>query len=171
MSKTHGADAIRPLLAAGQRHFGENRVGEAADKWPALQAEHPDVRLHMVGALQSNKAAEVYYGRLQPAHLVGRRCVSADKLANKDGRLIAARCDPSDDSGQLMQFWSLTKQPAAEAGKFMYYVNFIGQPAGDTEDFPGTYTLDKVTLGANKMVRLQHSKEEGKRSAFFLKLA
>ncbi|GAC93020.1 hypothetical protein PHSY_000581 [Pseudozyma hubeiensis SY62] len=120
---------------------------------------------------EANKAAEVTYGRLQPAHLVGKRCVSADKLAHKDGRLIAAKCEPSDDSGQLLQFWSLTKQPAAEADKFMYYINFLGQPAGDSQDFPGSYTLSPVTIGANKLVRLQHSKEEGARSAYFLKLA
>ena len=57
MSKTHDAAAIRPLLAAGQRSFGENRVQEAAAKWPALIAGHP-VRLHLVGRLQSNKARE-----------------------------------------------------------------------------------------------------------------
>jgi hypothetical protein len=57
VSKTFGADAIRPLLAAGQRVFGENRVQEAAAKWPALRAQYPDVELHLVGQLQSNKAA------------------------------------------------------------------------------------------------------------------
>ncbi|TKY86475.1 hypothetical protein EX895_004624 [Sporisorium graminicola] len=120
---------------------------------------------------ESNKAAEMTFGRLQPAHLVGKRCVSADKLAHSNGRLIAAKCEPSDDSGQLAQFWSLTKQPAAEVDKFVYYVNFLGQPAGDSADFPGTYTLSQATVGANKLVRLQHSKEEGKHSAYFLKLA
>lgn len=58
ISKTHGTAQIAPLLAAGQRHFGENRVAEAAAKWPALRAAYPDVTLHMVGQLQSNKAAE-----------------------------------------------------------------------------------------------------------------
>ncbi|WP_432768539.1 MAG: YggS family pyridoxal phosphate-dependent enzyme [Sphingopyxis sp.] len=58
VSKTHDADAIRPLIAAGQRDFGENRVQEAAAKWPALRAEAPDVRLHLIGQLQSNKAEE-----------------------------------------------------------------------------------------------------------------
>ncbi|MFX4662413.1 YggS family pyridoxal phosphate-dependent enzyme, partial [Acinetobacter baumannii] len=47
---------IRPLLQAGQRVFGENRVQEAQDKWPALLADTPDVALHLVGQLQSNKA-------------------------------------------------------------------------------------------------------------------
>lgn len=58
VSKTHDADAIRPLIAAGQRHFGENRVQEAAAKWPALRAETPDITLHLIGQLQSNKAEE-----------------------------------------------------------------------------------------------------------------
>ena len=58
VSKTHGEDAIRPMLAAGQRVFGENRVQEAEAKWPALRAEYPDVALHLVGQLQSNKAED-----------------------------------------------------------------------------------------------------------------
>ena len=58
VSKTFGADAIRPALAAGQRVFGENRVQEAKAKWPALCEEFPGVELHLVGPLQSNKAKE-----------------------------------------------------------------------------------------------------------------
>jgi pyridoxal phosphate enzyme (YggS family) len=58
VSKTFDADAISPLIAAGQRSFGENRVAEAQEKWPALLAATPDLRLHLVGQLQSNKAAE-----------------------------------------------------------------------------------------------------------------
>jgi pyridoxal phosphate enzyme (YggS family) len=58
VSKTHDADAIRPLLDAGQRAFGENRVQEAAAKWPELRAAYDGVHLHLVGQLQSNKAAD-----------------------------------------------------------------------------------------------------------------
>ena len=58
ISKTFDAEAIRPLLAAGQRVFGENRVQEAKAKWPALRADFPGVELHLVGPLQSNKARE-----------------------------------------------------------------------------------------------------------------
>jgi pyridoxal phosphate enzyme (YggS family) len=58
ISKTHPAEAIEPLLAAGQRVFGENRVQEAQAKWPALRAAYPDVALHLVGQLQSNKAED-----------------------------------------------------------------------------------------------------------------
>jgi pyridoxal phosphate enzyme (YggS family) len=58
VSKTHDADAIRPLIEAGQRVFGENRVAEAAAKWPGLRDEVPGIALHLVGQLQSNKAEE-----------------------------------------------------------------------------------------------------------------
>jgi pyridoxal phosphate enzyme (YggS family) len=58
ISKTHDAEAIRPLIAAGQRVFGENRVQEAAAKWPALREETPGLALHLVGQLQSNKAED-----------------------------------------------------------------------------------------------------------------
>ncbi len=58
VSKTQDAAAIRPLLAAGHRDFGENRVQEAQAKWPALRDEFEGVRLHLVGQLQSNKAAD-----------------------------------------------------------------------------------------------------------------
>ncbi|MGB5778418.1 MAG: YggS family pyridoxal phosphate-dependent enzyme [Allopontixanthobacter sediminis] len=58
VSKTHDADTILPLLNAGQRVFGENRVQETAAKWPALREEFPDVQLHLVGSLQSNKAGD-----------------------------------------------------------------------------------------------------------------
>jgi PLP dependent protein len=58
VSKTHDAAAIAPLIAAGQRVFGENRVQEAAAKWPALRDVTPGIELHLIGQLQSNKAAE-----------------------------------------------------------------------------------------------------------------
>ncbi|MBR2689031.1 MAG: YggS family pyridoxal phosphate-dependent enzyme [Aquamicrobium sp.] len=58
VSKTFDGDAIRPVLAAGQRVFGENRVQEAQGKWPALRGEFPGIELHLIGPLQSNKAKE-----------------------------------------------------------------------------------------------------------------
>ena len=58
ISKMFDSVAIRPLIAAGHRCFGENRVQEAAAKWPALLAETPNIELHLVGQLQSNKAGE-----------------------------------------------------------------------------------------------------------------
>jgi pyridoxal phosphate enzyme (YggS family) len=58
VSKTHGADRVRELLEAGHRVFGENRVQEAEEKFPALKAEYPDLELHLIGPLQTNKARE-----------------------------------------------------------------------------------------------------------------
>jgi pyridoxal phosphate enzyme (YggS family) len=65
VSKTRGAEAVAALIAEGQRDFGENRVQEAAEKWfapkanhPELRARHPAIRLHLIGQLQSNKAGE-----------------------------------------------------------------------------------------------------------------
>ncbi len=58
VSKTYGADRVRELLDAGQRVFGENRVQEAEGKFPALKAEYPDLKLHLIGPLQTNKARE-----------------------------------------------------------------------------------------------------------------
>src|SRR6478736_9217632 len=58
ISKTHPAEAIEPLLEAGQRVFGENRVQEAQGKWPALREGWPETELHLVGSLQSNKAED-----------------------------------------------------------------------------------------------------------------
>jgi len=58
VSKTFDAEAIRPVIAAGQRVFGENRVQEAKTKWPPLKGEFPDVALHLVGPLQTNKTRE-----------------------------------------------------------------------------------------------------------------
>jgi len=58
VSKTHGAERVRELLEAGQRVFGENRVQEAEEKFPALKAEHADLRLHLIGPLQTNKARD-----------------------------------------------------------------------------------------------------------------
>jgi PLP dependent protein len=58
VSKTFGAADIEPLIAAGQRHFGENRVQEAQAKWPRLKENHPDVVLHLIGPLQTNKVRD-----------------------------------------------------------------------------------------------------------------
>ena len=58
VSKTRSSDEIAALIAAGQRDFGESRVQEAESKWPELRTRHPDVKLHCIGRLQSNKAAE-----------------------------------------------------------------------------------------------------------------
>ena len=71
VSKTFGADEIRPVLDAGQRDFGENRVQEAQGKWPGLKEDYPDIVLHLIGPLQSNKAADAV-GLFDAIHSIDR---------------------------------------------------------------------------------------------------
>jgi len=87
VSKTHDAAAIRPLIAAGQRHFGENRVQEAATKWPELRAETPGIMLHLIGQLQSNKADEAV-ALFDAIHSVDRSSLvqALAKACDKAGR-------------------------------------------------------------------------------------
>src|SRR5687768_7855818 len=58
VSKTFGPEAIKPVIAAGQRVFGEHRVGEGTGKWPELRAHTPDIELHLIGSLQTNKVRD-----------------------------------------------------------------------------------------------------------------
>jgi hypothetical protein len=87
VSKTFAADAIEPAIAAGQTVFGENRVQEAAAKWPALAARHPGIELHMIGPLQSNKAREAV-ALFDAIHSVDRSslCEALAKEIGKQGR-------------------------------------------------------------------------------------
>jgi pyridoxal phosphate enzyme (YggS family) len=87
VSKTFGAEAIEPVIAAGQRAFGENRVQEAKAKWPALLARHPGLELHMIGPLQSNKAKEAV-ALFDAIHSVDRPslCEALAKEIGKQGR-------------------------------------------------------------------------------------
>src|SRR5262245_21354355 len=87
VSKTFGADAIEPVIAAGQRVFGENRVQEAKAKWPALQARHSGIELHLVGPLQSNKAKEAV-ALFDAIHSIDRPSLAAAlaKEIAKEGR-------------------------------------------------------------------------------------
>ena len=87
ISKTFGPDAIEPVIAAGQRMFGENRVQEAKAKWPDLMARHGGIELHLVGPLQSNKAREAV-ALFDAIHSVDRPslCVALAKEIAKAGR-------------------------------------------------------------------------------------
>ena len=75
VSKTYDAPAILPVLAAGQRAFGENRVQEAKLKWPPLRARHPDLHLALIGPLQSNKAREAV-GLFDAIHTIDREKIA-----------------------------------------------------------------------------------------------
>jgi pyridoxal phosphate enzyme (YggS family) len=87
VSKTFAADAVAPVIAAGQRVFGENRVQEAKAKWPELKARHPDVALHLIGPLQSNKAKEAV-ALFDAIHSVDRPslCAALAREIDKQGR-------------------------------------------------------------------------------------
>jgi len=87
VSKTFGPDAIAPVIAAGQRVFGENRVQEAKAKWPDLKARHPDIALHLIGPLQSNKAKEAV-ALFDAIHSVDRPslCAALAKEIARQGR-------------------------------------------------------------------------------------
>lgn len=84
VSKGRSAAEIAPLIEAGQRDFGENRVQEALAKWPAIRALYPDVRLHEIGQLQSNKAADAVK-LFQTIHSLDRRSL-LDALAREAGK-------------------------------------------------------------------------------------
>ena len=84
VSKTHQAEAIEPVIAAGQRIFGENRVQEAKSKWPPLTAKHPGIALHLIGPLQSNKAKEAV-ALFDAIHSVDRASL-CEALAKEIGR-------------------------------------------------------------------------------------
>jgi len=84
VSKTFGAAAIEPVIASGQHRFGENRVQEAKAKWPALKTRHPDVELHLVGSLQSNKARDAV-ALFDAIHAVDRRSL-CEALAKEISR-------------------------------------------------------------------------------------
>jgi pyridoxal phosphate enzyme (YggS family) len=87
ISKTFGPEAIEPVIAAGQRVFGENRVQEAKAKWPSLMGRHPGIQLHLVGPLQSNKVKEAV-ALFDTIHSVDRESLAAAlaKEIAKQGR-------------------------------------------------------------------------------------
>jgi hypothetical protein len=87
VSKTQSAEVIVPLIEAGQRHFAENRVQEAEEKWPALREAHAGITLHLIGQLQSNKAEEAI-GLFEVIHSVDRSSLVAalGKAMEKTGK-------------------------------------------------------------------------------------
>ncbi len=87
VSKTYGADAIAPVIEAGQRVFGENRVQEANAKWPMLRERYHDLELHLIGPLQSNKVRNAV-ALFEAIHSLDRPslCIALAKEIQKAGR-------------------------------------------------------------------------------------
>ncbi|MBA2126153.1 YggS family pyridoxal phosphate-dependent enzyme [Hyphomicrobium methylovorum] len=89
VSKTFDADAVEPVLAAGHRQFGENRVQEAERKWPGLRSKFPDVTLHLIGPLQSNKVKDAV-ALFDAIHTIDREKIAravAAEVASQQRRL------------------------------------------------------------------------------------
>jgi pyridoxal phosphate enzyme (YggS family) len=89
VSKTFDAEAVRPVIRAGQHIFGENRVQEAERKWPPLRSECADVKLHLIGPLQSNKAKEAV-AFFDAIHTIDREKIARAVAAEiaKQGRAL-----------------------------------------------------------------------------------
>src|SRR5437870_2642295 len=89
VTKTFGAEHIVPVLEAGHRVYGENRVQEAKGKWPALRQRYPDIELHLIGSLQSNKAKEAV-ALFDAIHTIDRPKIAeavANEMAKQGKRL------------------------------------------------------------------------------------
>jgi len=104
ISKTKPAEAILDLIAQGQRVFGENRVQETEGKWPAIREAHPDVDLHLVGQLQSNKAEEAValfdcIHSLDRKSLVAALAKAQDKLGKRVPCFVQVNIGAEDQKG------------------------------------------------------------------------
>ncbi|CAH0495209.1 YggS family pyridoxal phosphate-dependent enzyme [Novosphingobium sp. CECT 9465] len=104
ISKTKPAEAILDLITQGQRVFGENRVQETQEKWPAIRAAHPDLQLHLVGQLQSNKAEEAValfdcIHSLDRPSLVSALAKAQDKLGKRVPCFVQVNIGAEDQKG------------------------------------------------------------------------
>lgn len=102
VSKTHPVPQIEVALAAGQRCFGENRVQEAQAKWPALRSAHPDLELHLIGPLQTNKARDAIalFDVIETVDREGLAVTLAREMARTDRR---PRCLIQVNTGEEAQ--------------------------------------------------------------------
>lgn len=148
VSKTQSAAAIVPLLTLGQRHFGENRVHEAQDKWPALKEDHPAVQLHLVGQLQSNKAEDAVrlfdcVHSLDRLSLVGALAKAFDKVGRQLPCFVQVNIGAEDQKGGCV----LADLPALvnEARKATIpLAGLMCVPPADIEPAPFFALLDKL---------------------------
>lgn len=148
VSKTRDADAIRPLIAAGQRHFGENRVQEAAAKWPALRAETPDITLHLIGQLQSNKAEEAValfdaihsLDRLSLVEALAKACNRLDKRPQLFIQVNVG--DEAQKGGCAVQDLPALLTAARDAG--LTIDGLMAIPPADVEPAPYFALLDEL---------------------------
>jgi PLP dependent protein len=148
VSKTHGAEAIAPLIEAGQSVFGENRVQEAHAKWPALRERYPQVELHLVGRLQSNKAEEAValfdaIHSLDRASLVAALARAMDKAGRRVKCFVQVNIGAEEQKGGV----AIAELPAllAEArAADLPLVGLMCVPPLEIEAAPFFALLDKL---------------------------
>lgn len=152
ISKTKDAADIRPLIAAGQRVFGENRVQEAQAKWPDLMAETPGIELHLVGQLQSNKAEDAV-ALFDAIHSVDRSSLitalarAQDKLGRRPRCYLQVNIGEEPQKGGC----AATDVPALLAQAQAAGLKIIGLmavPPADTEAAPYFALLAKLARAA-----------------------
>jgi PLP dependent protein len=148
VSKTRAAAEIVPLIAAGQRDFGENRVQEAQEKWPVLKRAHPDICLHLVGQLQSNKAEDAV-ALFDMIHSVDRPSLVAalakaqDKVGRRPACFLQVNIGAEDQKGGC----EVADISALCAGAHKARLNVIGLmavPPADREPAPYFALLAKL---------------------------
>ncbi len=148
VSKTHAAAAITPLIAAGQRVFGENRVQEAETKWPELREAHPGIELHLVGQLQSNKADEAV-AQFDCIHSLDRPglVTALAKAMDKAGRQVPCFIQVNIGAEEQKGGCAIAKLPAllAEARKAsLPVIGLMCVPPAGIEPAPFFALLDKL---------------------------
>lgn len=148
VSKTKPTEAILDLIAQGQRVFGENRVQETQDKWPAIRAAHPDVELHLVGQLQSNKAEDAValfdcIHSLDRPSLVDALAKAQDKLGKRVPCFVQVNIGGEDQKGgcAVADVPALLTQ-ARDVG--IKVIGLMCVPPAGTEAAPFFALLDKL---------------------------
>ena len=148
VSKTHPAEAIAPLIEAGCHVFGENRVQEAQAKWPALRERYPQVELHLVGSLQSNKADEAV-ALFDAVHSLDRSSLvtALAKAMDKAGRRIPCFVQVNIGAEPQKGGVAIAGLPALLAGARAADIPLAGLmsvPPFDIEPAPFFALLDKL---------------------------
>lgn len=148
ISKTYDADAVRPLIAAGQRVFGENRVQEAQAKWPVLRAETPDLRLHLVGQLQSNKADDAValfdaIHSLDRPSLVAALARAMDRAGRRPDCFVQVNIGDEPQKGGCA-IANLPALLAAATAAGLPVIGLMAVPPADTEPAPYFALLAKL---------------------------
>ena len=146
VSKTQSAEAIEALIAEGQREFGENRVQEAEAKWPDLRARHPGLRLHLIGQLQSNKAAQAValfdaIHSVDRPSLVGALAKAMDRAGRRPDCFLQVNIGDEPQKGGC----PVAELPAlVEAARVLPLAGLMCIPPAETEPAPYFALLAKL---------------------------